>query len=353
MAQRPDWGDLWQEEIWRVARERLPAPVWRHYEQGAHVGVSAAEAVPAWSDLRFAPRVLRDVSEVDTSTSLLGLDLPTPIAVAPTSMQHHANPEGEVAMARGTAAADSLLVVPTNSGSTFEDIAATGVNWWLQTYLTEDRAIIEVVIRRAVSAGASAIVLTVDTPKVSTRFGATAPEWADVSGQPARVNFDERGTRPDLPGAAHASDITPADIAWLRELTGLPVVLKGVLRADDARRGVQYGASAIWVSNHGGRQLDRAIATPWALAQVVSAVGPAAEVYVDGGIRHGLDTLAALALGARGVFLGRLPLFALAAHGDVGVEGVLDRVNFELREAMMLAGCATVADTRGILMERL
>lgn len=351
MAQGLDWGDLWQEEIWTVARERLPDPVWRHYEQGSHAGLSAAEAEEAWSQLRFAPRTLRDVSDVDTATSLLGLDLPSPLAVAPTSMQRHADPDGEVAMARGVAAAGSLLVVPTNAGSTFEEIAATGVTWWLQTYLTVDRSLIEAVIMRGVTAGARAIVLTVDTPRVSTRFGSTPDAWAGVPALPARSNFGPGGAQPVLPGAAHARDVTVADIGWLAELSGLPVVVKGVLRADDARRAVQAGAAAIWVSNHGGRQLDRAVATPIALRQVVSAVGPGAEIYVDGGIRNGLDTLAALAAGARGVFLGRLPLFALAAFGDVGVQTALERMNLELSEALTLSGCATLTEVPGILFE--
>jgi 4-hydroxymandelate oxidase len=345
----PDWGERWQSEVARLAEERLPAPVWRHFAQGAHEGLSAAEATSSWSRLRFAPHVMRDVSKVHTATRLLGQLVSTPIGIAPTSMQHHADPSGEVAMARAAAESDSLVVVPSNAGSSFADIGATGAHWWLQTYLTHDREVVVPVLRRAVDAGATAVVLTADTPQVSTRFGADDEAWADVPDQPRRVNFDPDGATPDLAGAAHARDVIPRDIAWLREQTGLPVVVKGVLRPDDARRCVHHGAAAIWVSNHGGRQLDRAVAPAEVLPAVISSVGASAEVYVDGGVRNGLDTLAALALGARAVFLGRLPLFALAAGGQGGVTHALQRLDAELREAMGLAGCPDLAAVAGLV----
>lgn len=343
-----EWGERWQHEMYDAARRALPAPVMRHIEQGAHEGITAARALDSWAQIPLSPRVLRDVSEVDLSTNLLGTGFETPIGIAPTSMQHLCDPDGEVAMARAAAVTGTLLVVPTNAGSRFEDIAETGVTWWLQTYLTADRSIIEQVVRRAVAAGAQAIVLTVDTPVVSTRFGAHAPDWADVAEPAVRTNF-ERGRDRTEPGAAHAQDVTVADIAWLVEISGLPVVVKGVLRPDDARRAVQFGASAVWVSNHGGRQLDRSLSTAAALGSVISALGSAAEVYVDGGIRSGLDVLSALALGAKGVFLGRVPVFALAAGGSDAVRSALTLLRVELEEAMKLAGCICPADARSVV----
>ena len=217
-------------------------------------------------------------------------------------------------MAQATAAAGTVLVVSSNAGTTFADIASTGVRWWLQAYLPADRTLAEPMLARAVDAGAEAVVLTVDTPVVATKYAAgDQVVWDVVDPELLRVNFDPGYE--DAPGAEKALDLGPHDLVWLAEQTGLPVVAKGVLRPDDARRCVQAGAAAVWVSNHGGRQLDRAASTASCLPAVVAAVEGAAQVYVDGGIRSGLDVLAALALGADAVFLGRLPLYAL-------VEGV-------------------------------
>ena len=208
------------------------------------------------------------------------------------------------------------MVVSSNAGTRFAEIGATGVRWWLQVYLPEHRDLAEPMLDRAVEAGAAAVVLTVDTPVVGTKYVADRPVWDTVDPADLRVNFD-----PDydaLPGSRKARDLGPGDIAWLAERTGLPVVVKGVLHPDDARRCVDAGAAAVWVSNHGGRQLDRAMTTAAALPAVVAAVRGRAQVYVDGGLRSGLDILAALALGADAAFLGRLPIYALV-DGERGV----------------------------------
>lgn len=341
--------DRWQEDILERARELLPAPVHRYFVQGADRGVSAAEATQAWSRLRLWPHVLRDVSTVDISTTVLGERLPTPLGIASTSMQGYVHPDGEVAMARAAAASDTLLVVPSNAGASFADIGATGARWWLQVYATADRSLIEPVVRRAVDAGASALALTVDTPVVSTRYGAEDPAWAEVTEPPRRTNHEPGSRRPGAPGAAHARDLTPADLEWLARVGGVPVLAKGVLRPGDARRCVDAGAQAVWVSNHGGRQLDRAVSTATALPAVAAEVTAEAEVYVDGGIRHGLDTMAALAAGADLVLLGRLPLLSLAVGGEELVVTCLERLRTELVEALMLAGCADVGATRDLL----
>ena len=254
-------------------------------------------------------------------------------------------------MAQGCAAAGSLMVVSTNAGSTFDDIAATGVSWWLQVYLTQDRTHIEPVLDRAVSAGAKAVVLTLDTPVPGAKHDLDDADFGDLTSH-WRVNHSAEsvGAKASQPaGHEHARDISGADIGWLAERTGLPVVVKGVLRPDDARRCVSSGASAVWVSNHGGRQLDRSVATATALPGVVSALGASAEVYVDGGVRSGLDVLAAIALGARAAFLGRLPLYALADRGSAGVESLLNTVTSELADALVLAGCEGPNDTGGVL----
>jgi 4-hydroxymandelate oxidase len=324
------------------ARDVLPDPVFRYVSQGARHGVSTAEATAAWDRFRFLPQVLRDVTEVDISTSLLGARVRTPFAVAPTTFQRAAHPDGEVATARAAAAAGAVMVVSSNAGSTFEDIAATGVDWWLQLYVMAERHTGMPVLERAVAAGARAVVLTVDTPVVGTKYDAEGPTVWDVA-DPSWLRANFPSGYGASPGDEKATDLGPQDIDWLAKATGLPVVVKGVLRPEDARRCLDAGASAVWVSNHGGRQLDFAAATADRLAAVVAEVGRDQEVYVDGGVRNARHALAALALGARGVFLGRLPIYALAAGGEDGVRRMFTELDDELVNALRLAGCASAA----------
>ena len=329
------------QSLEQLAGEVLPEPVHRYFRQGAGDSVTAGEAAAAWDRYRFLPHVLRDVTSVDTRTSLLGTTIRSPFAIAPTTLQRAAHVDGEIAMARAAASKGSLMVVSSNAGSTFAAIADTGVDWWLQVYVPADRLSCHPLLDQAVAAGAKAIVLTADTPVVGTKYdGPGKTVWEIADPRWLQVNFPDGYGTP--PGEEKATDLSPHDISWLRETTGLPVVVKGVLRADDARRCVDAGASAIWVSNHGGRQLDYAAATADCLASVVQAVGSDAEVYVDGGLRSGRHALVALSLGARTVFLGRLPLFALAVDGSEGVSRLLSELDAELTEAMRLAGCSTL-----------
>jgi 4-hydroxymandelate oxidase len=330
------------------ARRLLPEPVYRYFAQGARDGVTTAEATAAWERRRFLPHVLRDVREVSTATTLLGTPVTAPVAVAPTTLQRAAHRSGEIAMAQGVAAAGTLMVVSSNAGSHFGEIAATGVPWWLQAYITADRSASLPLLERAVEAGARAVVLTVDSPVVGTKYDGegttvwelTEPGWLHVNFPPGYG---------DLPGHDKAADLGPKDITWLSEVTGLPVVVKGVLRPDDARLCVAAGAQAVWVSNHGGRQLDHAAATADCVRPVAESVGKQAEVYVDGGLRSGLHVLAALALGARAAFMGRPPLYALAADGAAGVTQLLGALADQLRDAMVLAGAATPEQTQDLL----
>jgi 4-hydroxymandelate oxidase len=330
-------GSGYADEVEALARTRLPEAVHRYFRQGARDSVSALEAEYAWDAYRLVPRVLRDVSDVRTTVSLLGTEYPSPFAIAPTTMQRAAHPDGEIAMARGAADAGALLVLSSNAGSTFEDVAATGVDWWLQMYVTAERPASKPVLERAVAAGAKAVVLTADTPVVATKFdgdGETVWDLAEPSW--LRVNFPPGYD--DEPGHEKASDLGPQDVDWLQDVTGLPVVVKGVLNPFDARRCVEAGAAAVWVSNHGGRQLDYAVATADALGAVATEVGDHAEVYVDGGVRCGRHALVAGSLGARAVFVGRPPLFALAAGGSPSVEKLFHELRTELVEALRLAG---------------
>ncbi len=337
----------WLSDLEARAREVLPSPVFEYLAQGARDSVTTLEAPQGWRESRFLPHVLRDVTEVDLTAPLLGAPIRVPWGIAPTTQQRAVHPDGELAMAQATAAAGSVMVVSSNAGTTFADIASTGVRWWLQAYLPADRTLAEPMLARAVDAGAEAVVLTVDTPVVGTKYAAgDQVVWDVVDPDLLRVNFEPGYD--DTPGAEKALDLGPHDLVWLSELTGLPVVAKGVLRPDDARRCVQAGAAAVWVSNHGGRQLDRAASTSSCLPGVVAAVGGAAQVYVDGGLRSGLDVLAALGLGADTVFLGRLPLYALV-EGVSGVARMHGDLREETEEAFRLAGCRTLADARGVV----
>jgi 4-hydroxymandelate oxidase len=329
----------WIDTLQDAAAERLAEPVHRYVRQGSAGQRSVTEAEAAWNDLRIRPRVLVDVSTVRTETTVLGTPVAAPVLVAPTTVQRQADPDGEAAMARGTMAAGSLLCVSSNSGTPFAMVGETGAPWWVQSYVLRDRSATAAYLRRAVEGGARAVVLTADTAVVGRKED---PEneptvWDVTPTEYLRANVDA-----DLPDEAYdkATDLTPDTIGWLADVTGLPVVVKGVLRGDDARRCVDAGAVGIIVSNHGGRQLDGAIATARALPDVVEAVaGSTAEVYVDGGIRRGEHILSALALGARAVFLGRPALWALAVAGTDGVRRLLTELSDELRHAMQLAGC--------------
>jgi 4-hydroxymandelate oxidase len=256
------------------------------------------------------------------------------VLVAPTGYQRQVHREGEVGTARAAAEAGALFVLSTRASCRLDDVAAVAGPWWLQVYVLRDRGITEEVVRRSVAAGARALVLTGDTPVVSTRSRRSSFDPAHAATM-ARDLTDVR----DDSAYEQAPDVTYADIGWLREVSGgLPVVVKGVLRADDARACVAAGAAAVWVSNHGGRQLDGVVPTAVALPEVADAVGSDAEVFVDGGVRHGRDVVRALALGARGVGLGRAVLWALAADGSAGVADLLAAYEANLTETMQLVG---------------
>ena len=338
---------LWLAAVETRAREALAPAVLEYLLQGARDSITAGEAVEAWGAVRFRPRGLHDVTHVDPGVTLLGQRSELPFGVAPTTLQRAVHPDGELAMARATAEAGGVMVVSSNAGTPFSEIGATGVRWWLQAYLPADRTLAEPMLDSAVAAGAEAVVLTVDTPLVGTKYATAGVPvvWESIDPDLLRVNFD--AGYDDQPGAEKALDLGPHDIGWIADRTGLPVVVKGVLRPEDAHRSVQAGAAAVWVSNHGGRQLDRAASTASCLPEIVESVGERAEVYVDGGIRSGLDVLAAYALGADAVFLGRLPVLALVDGRD-GVASLHAELLDQTVDALRLAGCRSLADARGL-----
>ena len=323
----------------RAAREateqRLPADV-RAYLALGDPGDAAEQAWRRWS---LRPRVLRDVGAVSTATTLLGRPGPTSLLVAPTGYHRLLHPEAEVATAAGAHAAGATFVVSTRATARFEDIAATGVTWWLQVYVLRDRGLTRQLVQRAADCGAQALVLTGDTPYLGGQ-GAFAGPLATRAAHFTNLDVDPADVAPDA--TVQDPTTTVDDIAWLREVGGLPVLVKGVLRGDDARRCLDAGASGVVVSNHGGRQLPSALATAAALPEVVAAVGDGGEVYVDGGLRDGGGVATALALGARGVLVGRPVQWGLAAGGAPGVESVLTALVADLARTCGLLGARGV-----------
>ncbi|WP_299955610.1 alpha-hydroxy acid oxidase [uncultured Modestobacter sp.] len=325
------------------AREVLPGDVFDYYAGGAGTETTLAEAPAAWRAWRLRPHVLRGVTAVRLGTTLLGTEVATPIGVAPWAHQALAHPDGELGTARGAAAAGALMTVSTSANTALADVAAAtpaGPRWF-QLYRLHSPAHTDDLARRAGQAGYRALVLTVDLPVLGRRHRDLRHDFALPAGLPL-ANHPPAAGGPPLP-AAETPTWTFADIGRYAELSGLPVVVKGVLRGDDAARCVAAGAAAVWVSTHGGRQADPAIASAEALPEVVAAVGDEVEVYADGGIRTGSDALTALALGARAVFLGRPTAWGLATGGADGVARVISGLTEELAHTMALCGLDDVA----------
>jgi len=312
-----------QEE---AARAVLPAAVFEYYRDGSGAQVSREEATAAWRAWRFVPRLFRDVSRVSTEVELLGARLAAPVLAGPSALHTLAHPEGEAETARGVEAAGSLLVLSSRAGRPLADIPLTRP-WWFQSYVLRDRQLTERQVRAAVAAGASAIVLTADAPYVPLR---PVPQAGALS-PAARA-----------PGLEQDPALELGAIAWLAGISGKPVLVKGVLAARDALACVDAGAAGVIVSNHGGRQLDRTLATARALGPVAAAVGHRVPVLVDGGIQDGGDVLTALALGATAVLLGRPVLWALATGGADGVRDCLDLYRADLAATMAQAGLPAV-----------
>jgi 4-hydroxymandelate oxidase len=327
------------DALQRRAEEVLPRDVYDYYAGGSGRETTMTEAPATWRAWRLRPRVLRGVGAVQLGTTLLGTEVATPIGVAPWAYQAMAHPDGERATARGAAATGALMTVSTSANTALEDVAAVtpaGPRWF-QLYRLHSPAHTEGLARRAGEAGYSALVLTVDLPVLGRRLRDLRNDFALPAGLLLANHPPVQGTQPPL-RAVETAGWTFADIGRFADVSGLPVVVKGVLRGDDAVRCVAAGASAVWVSTHGGRQADPAIASAEALPEVVEAVGGDAEIYADGGIRSGSDVVTALALGARAVFLGRPTAWGLTTGGADGVAGVLGGLTEELAHTMALCG---------------
>ncbi len=319
------------------AESVLDAEVFAYFASGAGREHTLAREPGAWDEVLLRPRVLRDVSHVDTATTVLGTALAAPVLVAPMASQRAVHPDGEVAVATAARDGGSLMVLSMRASSRLADVAAAGP-FWQQLYVLRDRGITDEVARQAADAGATALVVTVDTPYIARKRSRLPPPQPHglVEALDLRDAADPR--------LQQAPDVTARDLERLAAATGLPVVAKGVLGAAAARDCVSAGARAVVVSTHGGRQLDGVVPTPRALPEVVDAVGSDVEVYVDGGVRTGIDVLRALALGARAVLVGRPVVWALATDGGPGVRALLTGLRDEVEEAFALAGCTACPD---------
>ena len=345
---------------WEAAAADTADPAaWEYLARGSGANATLDDNVAAWARWTLLPHVLRDVSTVDLSTTVLGTRIPTPILVAPTAMHRFFTADGELATARAAAAVGTVCVVSMAATHSVEDVAATAPDAprWAQMYMLRDRGRTRALAERAAAAGYTAIVASVDGAAVGRGIASasagrlTPPEWMRY---PNLASDDDTDSSDIM---RLVSDFDPSltfdDLAWFGEWSGLPVVVKGVLRADDAARAVDHGAAAIAVSNHGGRVLDGIAATADVLPHVVDAVSGRAEVYVDGGIRTGVDVVKALALGARAVMVGRPVLWGLCVDGAAGAARVLELLGTEFEAALAFCGAASVGElSRDLVVRR-
>jgi 4-hydroxymandelate oxidase len=316
----------------RAARLRVDPVAWEYIASGAADEITLRWNVEAWRSVPLIPHQLRDVSKVDVSLSLAGHRLSHPIILAPTACHKLAHPDGEVGTARGARAANAGMVLSSYSTIPIEEVARERPPlFWFQLYV-QDRAYTEALIRRAVSAGATAIAVTVDTPT------------GGVRNRQQRSGFTFPQNLPHISGGRGEHALVWSDLDWIARIASVPIFLKGVLHPDDAERAIKWGAAGIMVSNHGGRNLDTATSTFDALAPITERVDGRIPVIVDGGIRRGTDIVKALANGASAVMIGRPYVHGLAVNGATGVESVVGILRTELEMAMALCGCKNLRE---------
>ena len=338
-------------EVEAIARDRMERAYYDYYAGGAEDELTLAANRRAFAEVFLRPRVLMDVSRIETKTRVLGTEVSMPVLVAPTAFHRLADPEGELATARGAGAARTVMVVSTIATYPLEEIASAATGpLWFQLYVYKDRGLARNLVQRAEKAGYRALCLTVDTPHLGRR----ERDWRNGFTLPRGVtlrNFEGAGRDAESLGNSFHSyvhqqldcSLTWDSVEWLRGETRLPIVLKGIIAPEDARMAVERGVDGIIVSNHGGRQLDGTEPTLRALPRVADAVQGRAEVLMDGGVRRGTDVVKALALGAKAVLVGRPCLWGLAAAGEEGVTRVLEMLRKELELTMALCGATHVS----------
>ncbi|XP_015930701.2 2-Hydroxyacid oxidase 1 isoform X1 [Parasteatoda tepidariorum] len=351
------------DDFEKFALKSLSKKIGDYYKSGANNEQTLIENKEAFKRLRFRTRSLQNVSKRHLAVTLAGKDVSFPIGIAPTAMQRMAHPDGEIATIKGANHENVIMILSTLSTTSMEDVAKAAPNSkrWFQLYIYNERKVTENLVARAEKAGFSALVVTVDTPVFGHRIADSRNRFA-LPPHLRLANFDTDLS--SLPSSTEESNLnkyvnslfdpslTWEDILWLKSITSLPIIVKGVLTAEDAISAVKYGVSGIIVSNHGGRQLDGVPATIEALPEVVRAVAGRCEVYMDGGVRTGTDVLKALILGAKAVFIGRPILWGLAHSGEKGVIKVLQILKKELDLSMALLGCTNVNDLKPSMVVR-
>jgi L-lactate dehydrogenase (cytochrome) len=368
-------------DLRRMARERLPRMVFDYIDGGADDEVTLARSVSRFRDIELVWDALADVAEIDTRTTIMGAPSASPFFIGPTATSRLFHPRaGELAVARAAHAAGVPYACSTIASTTVEDVAAVNPGpKWFQVYVWKDRELVKEMLARAKAAGFSAIILTVDVPVAGNRerdhandftippkvnwrtasqtLAAPAYLWDLMTTPEIRpANFAQMRIDGGLIGFINAQfdrTVTWEDARWLRDAWDGKMAIKGICTPEDAQRTVGVGADAVWVSNHGGRQLDTAPATIDALPAIAEAVDGKAEIVLDGGVRRGSDVVKALALGANAVALGRAYLYGLAAGGERGVVRALEIMDSELRRTMTLCGRAKISGlTRDLIFER-
>ncbi|XP_056162840.1 peroxisomal (S)-2-hydroxyacid oxidase GLO4-like isoform X2 [Syzygium oleosum] len=351
MAEDPVNVNEYQES----ARQALSKMYYDFYAGGAEDQYTLKENVEAFRRIMFRPRILIDVSKISLSTTILGYHISAPIMIAPTSMHKLAHPEGEVATARAAAASNVIMILSYSSMCTVEEVASScDAIRFFQLYVFKRRDITAQLVQRAERSGYKALVLTVDVPRLGRREAdiknkMIAPQLKNFEGLfSTQVVSDEGSDFKAYADSTLDASLSWKDIGWLRSITKLPILIKGVLTHEDAIMAVEAGAAGIIVSNHGARQLDYSPATISVLEEIVHAVKGKVPVFVDGGVRRGSDVFKALALGAQAVLIGRPVVYGLAAKGESGVRRVTEMLKDKLELTMALSGCPTIKDiTRG------
>jgi L-lactate dehydrogenase (cytochrome) len=370
-------------DLRRIAKRRLPRGVFDYVDGAAEAERSMARNTDDFSAITFKPRVLRDVSAIDTSTTLLGRPLPLPLVFSPTGFTRMCDPEGELAVARAAARADLPYALSTLGTRSIEEVAAVSEGRkWFQLYVWRDRGLVKELVDRAATAGYEALVLTVDNPvfgkrERDVRRGFTIPPqigpstlvdgaihpgwtWSFVRAEPIRfANVVGRDvgdgasavTLADYINTQFDPTLSWRDVEWLRDVWNGPLVVKGVQTVEDARLAADAGVDAIALSNHGGRQLDDAPTPISLVAPVVDALGDRVEIICDGGVRRGSDIIKAVALGARAVSVGRAYLYGLGAAGERGVDHVVHLLTSDVRRTMALLGVSSIADLSPELLD--
>ncbi|KAJ1957532.1 Hydroxyacid oxidase 1 [Dipsacomyces acuminosporus] len=352
-------------DLEKLARDLMPAAAWGYYDSGANDEQTKFDNVRAFDNYRLHPRILRDVSKIDTSTTILGQKMRTPLGIAPCAMHKLAHSAGEIATSKAASAHGTVMILSTYSTTPLEQVIAQGnkdTQYWMQLYAYKEHHISETLVRRAEKAGFKALVLTVDTPALGRRLVDVRNKFNPLPylkfenvEQPQDMNNPNGsvgGMSPEDLKSASALFSASVDqsltwehtISWLKSITKMPIIVKGILTAEDTMLAIEHGCAGVIVSNHGGRQLDGTLAAIDALPQVAEAAEGKIEVYMDGGIRKGTDIFKALALGARAVFVARPVLWGLAHKGEEGVNLSLDLLEDEFELTMQLAGTRTIAE---------